>query len=93
MTSSDQAMVPMFEWMKTHPGVNLTADNFESSKPMFDKLGFQFDDMVDEMNMYVTLAQQQNSSDIIGTGELLNRMSMFEYILLVSPFVYYATRH
>jgi len=93
MTKSDQAMRPLFEWMNTHPGVNLTANNFESSKPLFDTLGSSFDDMVNELNSYVALAQQRNNSDIIGTGQLLVQMKIFKYILLVSPFVYCTMRH
>lgn len=93
MVKSERAMNPLFEWMNNHPGVNLTVGGFESSIPLFDNLGYPLDDMVIDLNTYVTLAQQQNNSDIIRTGQLLNQMSMFQYILMVSSFVYYAIQH
>jgi len=83
MTRSDQAMLPLIQWMNNNPGVNLTVDNFQHYEPLFDRLGFSFEDMVNELNSYVALAKQENSSDVISTGQLLNRMEMYQYILVI----------
>lgn len=86
-------MLPLIQWMNNHPGVNLTVDDLESYAPLFDKLGFSFEDMLDELNSYVALAKQQNNSDVITTGQLLNRMEMYQFILQVPAFVYCAIQY
>lgn len=86
-------MLPLIQWMNNNPGVNLTVDNFQHYEPLFDRLGFSFEDMVNELNSYVALAKQENSSDVISTGQLLNRMEMYQYILVVSAFTHCAIRY
>lgn len=76
-------MAPLFESMNNHPGVNLTANSFNASKLLFNKWGLAFDDIVNDLNKYITLAQKSNNSDIIRTGQLWEEMAIYYYLLKV----------
>lgn len=73
--------------MNKNPGVNLTADNFNSSKLLFNKWGLAFNDIVNDLNGYTTMAQQSNNSDIIRTGQLWEELAIFNYLLKVAALV------
>jgi hypothetical protein len=77
-------MSPLFESMNNQPGVNLTVDNFNTSKLLFNKWGLAFDNIVNDLNKYITVAQARNNSDIVRTGQLWEEMVIYNYLLKVT---------
>jgi hypothetical protein len=78
------AVTPVYEWMNSHPGVNVTATDFNSSALLFRNLGIGFNDFVNDMNLYTTLGIQLENNSIVQTGQLFEEMSLIYTILEVS---------
>jgi hypothetical protein len=70
--------------MSDNPQVNLTADNFPTSAALFNNLGIGFGDIVDDMNAIITQANQTNDSTIVLTGQIIDEINVFQFILEVS---------
>lgn len=81
---SNRALAPLFESMNNQPGANLTVDSFKASNLLFNKWGLAFDDIVNDLNKYITLAQERNDSDIVRTGQLWEEMAIYNYLLKVT---------
>lgn len=77
-------MAPVYDWIADNPGRNVTAGNFSMSIQLFNTLGIAFNDFVDDMNLFISTAQQENNSAIVTTGMLFEEMSLFWNILHVS---------
>jgi len=56
-------------------------DNFNTSKLLFNKWGLAFDNIVNDLNKYITVAQTKNNSDIVRTGQLWEEMVIYNYLL------------
>jgi len=48
------AIHPVYEWMDSHLGVNVTATDFNSSGVLFSGLGIPFGDFVNDMNRFTS---------------------------------------
>ena len=69
--------------MNSHPGVNVTAADFNSSAVMFSGLGIPFGDFVRDMNKFTHRGKQLNDSTIVPTGQLFEEMFLYSNILYV----------
>jgi hypothetical protein len=78
------AILPVFEWVNSHPGVNVSTTDVLSSEPVFTNLGLAISDFVDSKNFYIVQALQQNDSTIISTGQLQDEMILIYDVLYVS---------
>jgi hypothetical protein len=75
---------PVYEWMDSHPGVNVTATDFTSSAVLFNGLGIPFGDFVNDMNRFTSHGIQLNDSTIVPTGQLFEEMQLYSNVLDVS---------
>jgi len=80
---TNNAVIPVYQWMKDNPRINITATDFDSSEKLFNNQGVPFDDFVDALNTYITDGVQQNDSSIVPTGQLLQEMSLYYNILYI----------
>lgn len=78
------AIEPVYEWMNSHPGINVTATDFNSSAYLFNSLGMPFGDFVNDVNAFTTLGIQLNDSTIVPTGQLFEEMFLYYNVLDVS---------
>ena len=70
--------------MDSHPGVNVTATDYNSSAALFSGLGIPFGDFVNDMNRFTSHGIQLNDSTIVPTGQLFEEMYLYSNILDVS---------
>jgi hypothetical protein len=84
LKAGSDAIHPVYEWMSSHPGVNVTATDFTSSAALFSGLGIPFGDFANDMNKFTTRGIQLNDSSIVPTGQLFEEMYLYSNILDVS---------
>jgi hypothetical protein len=84
LEAGSKAIHPVYEWMGSHPGVNVTATDFNSSADLFSGLGIPFGDFVNDMNKFTSRGKQLNDSTIVPTGQLFEEMYLYSNILDVS---------
>jgi len=84
LKAGSDAIHPVYKWMDSHPSVNVTATDYNSSAALFSGLGVPFGDFVNDMNRFTTRGIQLNDSTIVPTGQLFEEMYLYSNILDVS---------
>lgn len=73
--------------MDDNPGRNLTAEDFDSTRSFFSKLGAELGDIVYGINSFVA---QNDSADVAATAQLYEKTLVFTYILIVIESFFYS---
>jgi hypothetical protein len=72
--------------MDSHPDVNVTATDFNSSALLFSGLGIPFGNFVNDMNKFASHGEQLNDSTIVPTGQLFEEMYLYSIFWMSAQF-------
>ena len=84
MTRGHQALKPLFNFLETHPDVNLTASDFGRSELAFRKWGISLDSIAEYLNEAATYDRQPNGTGTLHRAELQLEAQLLNDMLWVS---------